>query len=261
MSSMRSIGRSPVPITPSGSPADGVARPSQAASTSPTPPTHASLSLIGSPLAPPSRHLGALTGHLERSSAELAPSRRVDSSVHPSVARGVLRNEAAITNATTRQHIVGTFGAAQGVIVAMYNPRTKTAALAHIDAGRGPGQVIGMLVGRLTQDGDSDALDVHLAGADISERNDTLLALKVMIAHQARLTVRSETSASSFAIDARDGKTHAHLDPRDMDYGDDMPMRQARHELDDYLATLGLPESALSLVFQPAPRDSRSTGR
>jgi hypothetical protein len=48
-------------------------------------------------------------------------------------ARGILQAEMGFTNAESEKPILGTFGAAPCIAMAVYNPETKTAFLAHID--------------------------------------------------------------------------------------------------------------------------------
>ncbi len=145
---------------------------------------------------------------------EITPS---TTEITPSIARAVLQREAGITVSTATQPIIGSFGASSCVIISLYNKKTKTCALAHIDILSHPPTVLDMLSYQLAK-GSPDRLTVELATGQTAH-NQLLQELKRIISENKNMSLEKIHCSLSLAIDARTGKTFVDVHHDSMDLG------------------------------------------
>jgi hypothetical protein len=145
--------------------------------------------------------------------------------INSDIARGVLMGEAGITSADSRKHIIGSYGADPCVIVAMFHPASKRAALAHIDACVDIRHAIETLVARCTHNSDSKKLDVHLASGTLGGDNEIESKLRQTISYHEELIIRSEYRTDSLAIDAKNGTVHEGVKFSQLDHGEGLDAR------------------------------------
>ncbi|MGD9153747.1 MAG: hypothetical protein PVG30_08890 [Gammaproteobacteria bacterium] len=124
------------------------------------------------------------------------------------LAEGVLQREYAITTANSKKPILGTYGAGPCLIVAIYDSKSKTAFLAHIDSAtnlKSLTQILKIFNPKTSV--------VHLFGGDNSSKNMCMDVVEIFESNHFKLhntdIVRSDwRNAASLAIDARNGQIY-----------------------------------------------------
>jgi len=124
------------------------------------------------------------------------------SGINSEIARGIDQGAAGVTIPKSKQPIIGSLGASECVIAAVYNPETKTAALAHIDANSSPYQAMKLLKSLVNKNEEESPLEVTLA-TDVQSGNQTLKQLKELIKEDCNMRLITVKSARSLAIDTR----------------------------------------------------------
>ncbi len=170
-------------------------------------------------------------------------SKQKHSEITPSIAKAVLQGEAGITTSSATKPIIGSLSAGPCVIISMYNKKTKTCAVAHIDALSNPRRVLTMLTHQLTKDS-SDHLIVEMATQN-TEKNQTLQELQSFILKNKNISLEKIHSSSSLAIDSRTGKTFVDVHHDSMDLGLNPEKRLGKRKT---LALLGK-TLRVSLIF------------
>jgi hypothetical protein len=169
--------------------------------------------------------------------------------IKPSNARGVFQGEAGVTSAESQKHLIGSYAANPCVIVAVFHPVSKRAALAHIDSCADAGQAIGALVSSLTGNYESKDLDVHLASGALGENNEVERELKQFISYHKGAVIRSEHKADSLAIDAKDGRVYTGVKFGQLDDGDKVDLRLRTRRIVMQMAGIR-PKERLIMLFE-----------
>jgi Protein N-terminal asparagine amidohydrolase len=139
-------------------------------------------------------------------------------------ARGVAQNELVIANADSQKPILGTFGAGPCVAIAVYNPTTHSAMLAHIDGLTEISSLKKHL--DIIAKNSSEPLQVHLAGGQ-EESKKMCAEIIEMLNKRGDNTIKSSKlipfggSGESLAIDARTGEIFTSFKPKQLDLGTD----------------------------------------
>lgn len=145
-------------------------------------------------------------------------------------ARNIYIRGLGITNADDRRPVLATNGMGPCVAVALYNPQTKTAALAHFDTNTDVRSLHRMMdiIGR------DQPVEVHLSGGqDISRKlvRDIVSTLadypQAMVKSAAVMT--EPGTLKSLAIDARNGEVATQFFSAGMDKGPDRTALMGLH--------------------------------
>lgn len=140
-------------------------------------------------------------------------------------ALGVLQHEIGLTTANSEKPILGTYSAGPCVIVAMYNPKTKVAALAHVDCTTDLNSLYSHLCNIL---GNDTAIDIHIAGGD-STSESTVVSILKMINQNPRFILKTARilgrDIKSLAIDSRTGEIFTDFHHEQLDKGANVNMR------------------------------------
>jgi hypothetical protein len=167
----------------------------------------------------------------------------------PNTTRGVLQHEYAIVNSTDVQNKLATYGAGPCLILAIYNPTTKTAGLAHIDALTTPASVGGFIYQLKNNLGPGAQLQVHLAGGDRSSEEMVSSVIDMIKQDKDLKLVSSDVIGSGYlgeakqlAIDAATGVVSNSVVPSQIDSGPNVDIR---------LQTLGFQFTPSGLKVSP----------
>lgn len=140
-------------------------------------------------------------------------------------AQAVLQHEVAITNSNSTKPILGTYGAGPCVIVALYNPQTKVAALAHVDSLTN----INSLAHHVDQISSVGAVEVHLSGGDSSSKKMVTEIIKLINSRQGAKIISANVcngyESKSLALDSRTGAVFTSFDPKQLQHADDWELR------------------------------------
>jgi hypothetical protein len=132
-------------------------------------------------------------------------------------AEGILQHEMGFTDAKSERPVLATFGAGPCIAIAVYNPETRTASLAHIDALTELPSTDALFY-QLSKDSDA-TLEVHLAGGmEMSREQVTELIRRIQI--KPNVAVKSANiipedggfGGKSLAIDSRTGEVFTDFD-------------------------------------------------
>ncbi len=174
-------------------------------------------------------------------------------------AQGVLQREVAFTNADSAKPILGTTGAGPCVAIAIYNPETKTASLAHVDADTDLSSLGGMFH-QLSKESDA-TLEVHLAGGLMESRNNVIELIR-QIQYQKNIEIKSAdiipestTTTKSLAIDSRTGEIFTQVNLNQLDPGDDADMRK---RILDMKLSMGM-KTPLDLIYDGRKPEEQPT--
>lgn len=143
-------------------------------------------------------------------------------------ARGVAQNELVIANADSQKPILGTFGAGPCVAIAVYNPTTHSAMLAHIDGLTNISSLNKYL--EIIAKDSSQPLQVHLAGGT-EESKKMCVEIINMLNKRGDNVIKSSKliplggSGESLAIDARTGDIFTSFNPDQLDLGKDFDLK------------------------------------
>ncbi len=157
---------------------------------------------------------------LEKVKSVGQPSNRGDFTAED--ARSISQQEMGYTDATSERPVLATFGAGPCVILAIHNPDTKTATLAHIDRLTELNSTDQMFY-QLGKEGDSP-LEVHLAGGD-SSSIEMVTKLVNQIAAKDNVVIKSADiigngfEGKRLAIDARTGEVFTDFEVDQLDMG------------------------------------------
>jgi len=129
----------------------------------------------------------------------------------------VNQHDVAYTNSDSVRPILASSGAGPCVIMAVYNPKTKTAALTHIDIGTKMSSVR-EIFDELRSDG-NDPLEIHLGGGNRSKASKRMLTRLIKeVDKQANVEIKSANlldeniEANDLAIDTRTGEIFTNFD-------------------------------------------------
>jgi chemotaxis receptor (MCP) glutamine deamidase CheD len=144
-------------------------------------------------------------------------------------ARGILQTEMGFTNAESEKPILGTFGAGPCIAIAVYNPETKTASLAHFDELTDINSIDDLFY-QLSENSRA-TLEVHLAGGS-EESRDKVTEVINRIRRQENVEIKSaavihknDFNGKSLAIDARTGEIFTQFYPQQLDNGEEIEAR------------------------------------
>lgn len=140
-------------------------------------------------------------------------------------AQAVLQHEVAITTADSEKPILGTFGADQCIIVALYNAQLQSAALAHVDSLTD----LSSLSKYFNQLSSEDTtIEVHLSGGQGNKDKATEVIDFVKNYPNADIKsakVCNPEASQSLAIDSRSGKTFTWFSVNQLQYPEDYKSR------------------------------------
>lgn len=143
-------------------------------------------------------------------------------------ARGVAQKELVIANADSQKPILGTFGAGPCVAIAVYNPTTHSAMLAHID-GLTNISSLNKYLDIVAKDS-PQPLQVHLAGGK-KESKKICAEIISMLNKSGDNIIKSSKliplggSGESLAIDARNREIFTSFNPDQLDLGKDFDLK------------------------------------
>ncbi len=143
-------------------------------------------------------------------------------------ARGVAQNELVIASADSQKPILGTFGAGPCVAIAVYNPTTHSAILAHIDELTNISSLNKYL--DTIAKNSSEPLQVHLAGGEEESKKMCVEIIKMLNKRGDNIIKSSKLiplggSGESLAIDARTGEIFTSFNPDQLDLGKDFDLK------------------------------------
>ncbi len=122
------------------------------------------------------------------------------------------------TDALSQRPVLTSFGAATCIIIAIYNPATKEAALAHFDSNSSP-KSLAEIFEKLSPGG-KENLDIHLAGGS-KLAEDVLDNVLKVINRKKNAVIKSSKlmqEHDKLAIDARSGKPIYDFDLKQIDH-------------------------------------------
>ncbi|MGI4851529.1 MAG: hypothetical protein ACRYGR_06265 [Janthinobacterium lividum] len=134
-------------------------------------------------------------------------------------AKNVLMSHVGYTNHEHSYPIIGSFGANPCIIIGIYNPETKSAALCHLDSCTEITALKSMFM-TLRPDEDS-LLEIHFAGGDYID--DRLINIVNFVENQPHVFIKSAKlfSSDQMAIDARTGDIFDIFSPTQLNVGKD----------------------------------------
>jgi hypothetical protein len=145
--------------------------------------------------------------------------------INPGIARGILQGEVGFASADSQKHLIGSYGAGPCVIIALYHPASKRAALAHVDGNVDARGAIATLAYHLTAKSDSKSFNVHLASGTLGQGNEIERRLKQFLSYHRGAVICSEHNTSSLAIDAKDGSVYEGVKFGQLDDGEEVDAR------------------------------------
>ena len=116
----------------------------------------------------------------------------------------LIQGEMGITSSTAEQFIIGSLGAKNTVILLVYNPETKVAAVAHVDGWWTIGYALMIIEEAINKNHASDLM-VDLSTANL-ESNDLLESIKLELNKRDHLHLRGIHQSASLYINAKTGK-------------------------------------------------------
>jgi Protein N-terminal asparagine amidohydrolase len=142
-----------------------------------------------------------------------------------SEARGIYIRGYGVTSATDANPVLGTRGMGPCLAVAIYNPKTKTGALAHFDTNTDTASITTLLE---SVRGKGDRLEVHLAGGELGSIHSHRLVDDIIarLAADKDVTFKSADILNSagglkaLALDTRTGQVSTSFMGRQLDNGD-----------------------------------------
>ncbi|MEI6188206.1 MAG: hypothetical protein WCP46_06895 [Alphaproteobacteria bacterium] len=172
--------------------------------------------------------------------------------INPKIACAILQSEAGVTDYSANKYILGSFGAGPCVIMTVFNPVSKIAALAHIDTCVHIGNTISLMTYPLVQDHES-RLEVYLSTSQINN-NPTLEKIKAYINDQkVKFIVKDILQSSSLAINAKDGSVTVDVYPHNLGADNILQQRMAVSTLSGqnlcFENIYGKNENGVQLVF------------
>ncbi|MGC1853947.1 MAG: hypothetical protein WA659_01015 [Candidatus Aquirickettsiella sp.] len=160
--------------------------------------------------------------------------------------QAVLQHEVAITNSKSKKPILGSYGARPCVIVALYNPSTKEAVLAHIDALTTLFSLNQYFTKLSSNAENGDKIQVHLSGGDNSSKKKTTALIKeINDCNDTEIisaNICNGNDSKSLAIDSRTGEIFTSFRPNQLQHAPDYRLRME-------LVSMQFSESALSESF------------
>ena len=156
-------------------------------------------------------------------------------------ALAVGQHEIAITNAASIKPILGSYGAGPCIIIAAFNPSTKQALLAHVDAVT----VLSSLTAHLSKISESGTiLQVHLAGGDHSTKTQAA-ELITLIAKLGSMEIVSADigngmASKSLAIDSHTGEIFTSFTPEQLEADKDSVLRMQIVQTQTHKSPIGL---------------------
>lgn len=144
-------------------------------------------------------------------------------------ARSIYIRGLGVTSANDARPVLGTSGLGPCVAVALYNPQTRTAALAHFDTNTDPASIHAMM----SSVGGGQPVEVHMTGGeDISRR--LVRDLVSTIDQYPNATIRTVNMMNndglrSIAIDSRTGAISTRFMGSQLDTGPDRQGLMGRH--------------------------------
>lgn len=174
-------------------------------------------------------------------------------------ARNIPQHGVGYTDATSAKPILGSYGAGPCLIVAVYNPETKTAALSHVDELT----LLHSITDIFYQLGKNskEKLQVHLAGGDESSRNMVTEIINI-ISHTPNAEIISSDvlnpggGSKQLAIDARTGEVFTEFKLDQLDTG---PNYERGKTALNSAVFEGRKPFALSMVFDDR-KEARDSG-
>jgi hypothetical protein len=168
--------------------------------------------LEGTGLEVPDITLGELLEFKEKGFSEYNQNRVVDTNAIGKFtsrdAVGILFGNVGLTDANSDKPILGTISQHYGIAIALYNPKTKTAALVDIPLTDPPLFNITRTLKRLRTN-QTEVLEAHLRVHGSSDAyNDTLYQLKQLNYINIKSNTKVDVGERSLAIDARNGKIY-----------------------------------------------------
>lgn len=145
--------------------------------------------------------------------------------VDQALVRGIIQKEYAITDAKSNKPIIGTFGVATCIALTVYDPKTKTAAIVHIDAGTEINS-LGGIFWEIDKDYRKNShLEVRLIGGNHSRTLviSLLKFLKKIDIGISSADVLHKPYPSEVAIDSRTGQIIPNIFP--IDRGQNVELR------------------------------------
>ena len=143
-------------------------------------------------------------------------------------ARGVAQNELVIASADSQKPILGTFGAGPCVAIAVYNPTTHSAMLAHID-GLTNISSLNQYLEIIAKDS-PQPLQVHLAGGKEESKKMCVEIINMLNTRGDNIIKSSKLIplggyGESLAIDAKTGEIFTSFNPDQLDLGKDFDLK------------------------------------
>lgn len=135
----------------------------------------------------------------------------------------VAMGEIAMTHSSGKQRILATFGAGSCLIVALYNPATKEAALAHLDAFSKIESLNKYIVKmkRSSSSDEQNGLRVYLAGGHKSSASQSrqydLIRLLENHSDVKIVGCGFDSGTTDLAIDSENGEIWTHFNHKDLD--------------------------------------------
>ena len=142
-------------------------------------------------------------------------------------AQGVLQHEVAVTDSSNAFPILGSIGAGPCIIMALYNPQNKQAALCHIDSLTTLGS-LDKWISRIKDR--QNIIEVHLAGGSRSSQM-LVYELLIKIASDPNLVVKTSDLidrsewGKSLAIDTRTGEVFTNFAFAQLSWGENAGAR------------------------------------
>ena len=115
----------------------------------------------------------------------------------------LIQGEFGFTSSNATQFIIGSLGAKNTVIISVYNPETKVAAVAHVDASWTPYQALRVIEREINISG-SDHLIVDLATKNIND-NELLESIKLELKKRENISLSSIKQSATLYINSKTG--------------------------------------------------------